>query len=93
MRRKLLRSGRIKSATALQPALPREAIGTFTHIPEENGPRRNIRVLNALPPAARDRVVGHELGHAIEDLAGEIPMRGLDRDERRYARRLICKRA
>ena len=45
-------------------------------------PARNISVGQWLPGPVAAKVVGHELGHAIDDLAGTIPTVGLNTELR-----------
>jgi hypothetical protein len=39
---------------------------------------QNILVDESLSPAQRDRVLAHELGHAVDEIAGTIPATGID---------------
>ena len=39
---------------------------------------RNILIDKSLPPAQEERVLAHELAHAVHDIAGEVPAAGLN---------------
>lgn len=49
--------------------------------PVTGNPERNILFSSGLRPAEQDRVIAHEIGHAIDDAAGQIGTSGLVRDE------------
>lgn len=54
--------------------------GRYVSSREVDGPRREIQLRAGLPPGARARVLDHELGHAIDHLAGTIPTKGMKGD-------------
>jgi hypothetical protein len=58
-------------------ALPRNTVGAYRVTRGPDGPERRITVLSSLDQAAKNKVSAHEFGHAIDDLAGEIPTAGL----------------
>lgn len=41
---------------------------------------RRIRISESLNPSQYTRTTGHELGHAIDELAGQIPVKGLTKE-------------
>ena len=63
-------------------ALPRGSVGAYGVTRGPDGPERGIAVLSALDHAAKNRVLAHEFGHAIDDLAGTIQTKGLSAELR-----------
>ncbi len=77
----------IGSKPRIVPAskLPPNTVGLYTAEMRGNELVRKIRVLRGLPRGITDQLVGHEFGHAIEDVAGQIHTKGLaDELERVY---------
>src|SRR6266702_3217623 len=64
-------------------ALPRGSVGAYRVTRGPDGPERGITVLGSLVPATKNKVVAHEFGHAIDDLAGEIDTEPLMAELRR----------
>lgn len=57
-------------------------VGRYRNMAGPDGPERDISVLGSLPQPVRERVLAHEVGHGIDDLAGfryGIPDDGLKR--------------
>lgn len=63
-------------------ALPRNTVGAYRDARGPDGPERRIDILRDLEPVAKDRVVFHEFGHAIDKIAGTIRTKGLSRELR-----------
>ena len=63
-------------------ALPRGTVGAYRRSVVADMPARNISVGQWLPGPVAAKVVGHELGYAIDDLAGTIPTVGLNTELR-----------
>ena len=63
-------------------ALPRGSVGAYREVRGPEGPERSIGYLKTLTPSAAERVVSHELGHAFDELAGQIPTAGLNSELR-----------
>jgi hypothetical protein len=51
-------------------ALPRGTVGGYRIVPGSEKIERSIVVRGDLPPDLKDKIVAHEAGHMIEDLAG-----------------------
>jgi len=76
--------GRIEAGPA--SALPRGSVGAYSRGYDPSGNQvRDIRVLHTLPADAAAKVSAHEIGHMIDDLAGEVvgfdsagPIRAID---------------
>lgn len=64
-------------------ALPRNSVGAYRKVAGPDGPVRSIGVLKSLTPQQAAWVTAHELSHAIDELAGEIPTKGLNVELRR----------
>ena len=62
---------------AARSKVPGGGVGAFVSGRGVDGPTREIYFDKALPPQAQNLVIGHELGHAIDDLASQIPTSGL----------------
>jgi hypothetical protein len=58
-------------------ALPRGTVGAYRIVPGPEKIERSIGVKRDLPPDVKDKIVAHETGHMIENLAGAIPQDGL----------------
>lgn len=58
--------------------IPRRAVGAFIKERGLQGPERFIRYDKSLSPDHAYRVIAHEVGHAIDDIAAGIPTGGLD---------------
>jgi hypothetical protein len=58
-------------------ALPRGTIGAYRIVAGPEKIERSIGVRRDLPPDVKNKIVAHETGHMIEDLAGAIPQDGL----------------
>jgi hypothetical protein len=52
--------------------------GQYRVVPGPDGPIRQIYVNKALSKPQADTVLGHETGHAIDDMGGAIPSSGLN---------------
>ena len=72
--------GSIGSQPAGVPAgaLPRGSVGSYREIRGPDGPERTVKFLKTLDAAAAEKVVGHELGHMVDELSGQIPVEGLN---------------
>lgn len=55
-----------------QAELGRRNVGKYLITPTPDGLERTIGILNTLEPLVKDRVVAHEIGHMIEDRAGDF---------------------
>jgi hypothetical protein len=73
--------GAIPKASAAG-ALPRGAAGAYREIRGADGPERSIAFLKSLNPSAAEKVVAHELGHALDEMSGRIPTAGLNAELR-----------
>ena len=62
--------------------LPRGTVGAYRLTPGPDRLDRNIAFSRALSPRSAERVTAHEMSHMIDELAGTIPTRGLDRELR-----------
>lgn len=67
---------------AVAPRLLRGQAGRLTRIknPDTGFPKYVIDVSNALAPTQGVRVTGHEVGHLIDEVAGQIPTSGLHKE-------------
>ena len=76
--------GSIGAAPKAHPAgeLPRGSVGFYREVRGPDGPERSIGYLKTLTPSVAERVVSHELGHAFDELAGQIPTAGLNSELR-----------
>jgi hypothetical protein len=61
-------------------ALPRGSVGVYRELRGETAPERSIGFLKSLPPAKAEKVVAHEMGHMIDEIAGRISTAGLSRE-------------
>lgn len=61
-------------------ALPPRAIGVFRESRGTDGPERTISILKTLDQASADRVLAHELGHAIDAMSRIYPADGIPLD-------------
>jgi len=59
-------------------ALPRGSVGAYREIRGPEGSERSIAFLRSLPPAQAPKVIAHEVGHALDELSGQIPTEGLN---------------
>jgi hypothetical protein len=57
--------------------LPRGTVGRYSRLRGGERPDLRLEVLNSLNAEAAAKVTTHEIGHAIDDLAGNIPDDGL----------------
>jgi hypothetical protein len=57
-------------------ALPRDTVGTYHETPGPDGPERSINYLRTLNPPTAEKVIAHELGHGLDETAGQIPTSG-----------------
>jgi hypothetical protein len=78
----------LATATSGGPATsvpPREIGGDAGRLftDRRSGLPTGIALNNTLPPDKLPKVYRHELGHAVDELAGKIPVKGLD-EELRY---------
>jgi hypothetical protein len=64
-------------------SLPRGSVGGYREVRTDDGPERTIKFLRSLDPSAAQKVVAHELGHAIDEMSGQIPTAGLNTELRR----------
>jgi hypothetical protein len=69
-------TGAVPEALAAR-ALPRGSIGAYRVVAGPEGPERAIGFLGSLQPQDAEKVVAHEMGHMIDDLAGAIPAEGI----------------
>jgi hypothetical protein len=58
-------------------ALPRRSVGAYKVEAGPNGPVRSILYNQNLSDSSAPKVIGHEIGHMIDDLAGTIPQDGI----------------
>jgi hypothetical protein len=58
-------------------ALPAGTVGAYREIRGPDGPERSIAYLKTLTPPKAAKVVSHGLGHALDELSGQIPTDGL----------------
>jgi hypothetical protein len=72
-------TGRVLEAVP-RSQIPRKAVGAYIERRGLDGPERQILYDKALFGADRGRVISHEFGHAIDELAGKIPVDGLSRE-------------
>jgi hypothetical protein len=77
-------------------SLPRDTVGIYKVVPGPDGLERTIGVLRNLPAASKDLVAGHEIGHMIDDLAGQlirydrgVPVNGIDQTGIRTELKLV----
>ena len=66
-------------------ALPRGSVGVYRRLPGVDSPVRSISILRTLDEESANRVLGHELGHAIDQLSGDsfldgIPAQGVKKE-------------
>ena len=72
--------GSIGSPHTPHPAgeLPKGSVGFYREVRGADGPERSIGYLNTLPPPTAEKVISHELGHAFDEMSGQIPTTGLN---------------
>jgi hypothetical protein len=63
-------------------AFPRGTVGLYHETPGVDGPERSINYLRTLAPSTAEKVVSHELGHALDEMSGQIPTDGLNTELR-----------
>jgi hypothetical protein len=73
--------GTVPQAVAAH-SLPRRAVGAFSVTRGPDGPERRIAILRSLNAANRDKVIAHEVGHAIDDLSSLIATKELTKELR-----------
>jgi hypothetical protein len=69
-------------ANAARPALAGEIgtdAGRYLRVAGPDGPQTSILYRSDLDDAARPRILAHEIGHAVDDKAGSVPLEGLVR--------------
>lgn len=68
-----------KAAQNVPPGKNPGSVGV-TNFNTETGIPHSIELNNNLGPKARPLVYGHEIGHAIDQFAGEIPITGIEKE-------------
>ncbi|MGA2289865.1 hypothetical protein [Bradyrhizobium sp.] len=63
-------------------SLPRGTAGRYSQILTPDGPERSIAYLKTLNPPAAEKVIAHEIGHALDEMSGQIPTAGLNTELR-----------
>jgi hypothetical protein len=63
-------------------SLPRGTVGGYREVLTPAGTERGIAYLNTLSQSTDEKVIGHELGHAFDEMSGQMPTTGLNSELR-----------